>query len=87
MRSRSRGPNIPSNKQSSNTLQLLQAMQNAFATNSGSNMNSGFFPHGPHTSDPEGYQRFNITLARTVDENGNPGIMGAVAPDNVNILP
>jgi len=87
MESRSRGPNIPSNKQSANTLQLLQAMQNAFAANSGSNVNSGFFPHGPHTSDPEGYQRFNIILARTVDENGNPGIMGAVAPGNVNILP
>jgi len=85
LESRGFSPSTNSNtKQPANTLQLLQAMQNAFSSNS-NNAPPGFFPQ--HNNDPEGYQRFNIILARTVDENGNPGIMGAVSPGNVNIFP
>ena len=39
-------------------------------------------------NDPEGSRRFNIFLARTVDPEGNPGIMGAIAPPQAgNIFP
>ena len=39
-------------------------------------------------NDPPGSKRFNIFLARTVDPEGNPGIMGAIAPPQAgNIFP
>ena len=39
-------------------------------------------------NDPPGSRRFNIFLARTVDPEGNPGIMGAIAPPEVgNLFP
>ncbi len=39
-------------------------------------------------NDPEGSKRFNIFLARTVDKDGTPGIMGAIAPPQVgNLFP
>jgi hypothetical protein len=39
-------------------------------------------------NDPEGSRRFNIFLARTVDKDGTPGIMGAIAPPQVgNLFP
>mmetsp|Transcript_18288 Transcript_18288/g.52331 ORF Transcript_18288/g.52331 Transcript_18288/m.52331 type:complete len:1286 (+) Transcript_18288:79-3936(+) len=39
-------------------------------------------------NDPPGSRRFNIFLARTVDPEGNPGIMGAIAPPQAgNIFP
>lgn len=39
-------------------------------------------------NDPEGSRRFNIFLARTVDPEGKPGIMGAIAPPQAgNIFP
>lgn len=38
--------------------------------------------------DPEGSRRFNIFLARTVDANGVPGILGAIAPPQAgNVFP
>ena len=51
----------------------------------------GFTPHNQNASgqnDPEGSRRFNIFLARTVDPNGTPGIVGAVAPPEAgNLFP
>jgi SpoVK/Ycf46/Vps4 family AAA+-type ATPase len=46
-------------------------------------------PHGEMgQNDPEGSRRFNIFLARTVDANGTPGIVGAVAPPEAgNLFP
>lgn len=39
-------------------------------------------------NDPPGSKRFNIFLARTVDNEGNPGIFGAVAPPQAgNLFP
>lgn len=39
-------------------------------------------------NDPEGSRRFNIFLARTVDANGVPGILGAIAPPQAgNLFP
>jgi hypothetical protein len=39
-------------------------------------------------NDPEGSRRFNIFLARTVDKDNAPGIMGAIAPPQVgNLFP
>lgn len=52
--------------------------------------NGGFGPNNNASGihDPEGSQRFNIFLARTIDESGNPGIMGAVAPPSAgNVFP
>ena len=36
-------------------------------------------------NDPEGSRRFNIFLARTVDQFGKPQIMGTIAPPQVMI--
>jgi ATPase family AAA domain-containing protein 1 len=51
----------------------------------------GFSPQNQNASgqnDPEGSRRFNIFLARTVDPNGQPGIMGAIAPPQAgNLFP
>lgn len=51
----------------------------------------GFSPHNQNASgqnDPEGSRRFNIFLARTVDPNGVPGILGAIAPPQAgNLFP
>ena len=51
----------------------------------------GFTPHNQNASgrnDPEGSRRFNIFLARTLDPNGTPGIVGAVAPPEAgNLFP
>jgi hypothetical protein len=51
----------------------------------------GFTPHNQNASgqnDPEGSRRFNIFLARTVDQNGTPGLVGAVAPPEAgNLFP
>ncbi|KAL7557887.1 hypothetical protein ACA910_010934 [Epithemia clementina (nom. ined.)] len=51
----------------------------------------GFTPNNQHASgqnDPAGSRRFNIFLARSVDADGNPGIMGAVAPPQAgNLFP
>ena len=39
-------------------------------------------------NDPEGSRRFNIFLARTLDGQGNPGILGAIAPPQAgNLFP
>ena len=39
-------------------------------------------------NDPEGSRRFNIFLARTVDQNGQPGVLGAIAPPQAgNLFP
>jgi len=39
-------------------------------------------------NDPEGSRRFNIFLARTIDKDGTPGIMGAIAPPQAgNLFP
>ena len=39
-------------------------------------------------NDPEGSRRFNIFLARTLDGEGNPGILGAIAPPQAgNLFP
>mmetsp|Transcript_20621 Transcript_20621/g.44553 ORF Transcript_20621/g.44553 Transcript_20621/m.44553 type:complete len:1773 (+) Transcript_20621:195-5513(+) len=39
-------------------------------------------------NDPEGSRRFNIFLARTVDQTGRPQIMGTIAPPNAgNLFP
>ena len=51
----------------------------------------GFSPQNQNASgqnDPEGSRRFNIFLARTVDGEGNPGILGAIAPPQAgNLFP
>lgn len=51
----------------------------------------GFSPNNQNASgqnDPEGSRRFNIFLARTVDNNGTPGILGAIAPPQAgNLFP
>jgi SpoVK/Ycf46/Vps4 family AAA+-type ATPase len=51
----------------------------------------GFTPHNQNASgqnDPAGSRRFNIFLARTVDQNGTPGLVGAVAPPEAgNLFP
>ena len=51
----------------------------------------GFSPQNQNASgqnDPEGSRRFNIFLARTVDHNGHPGILGAIAaPQAGNLFP
>ena len=51
----------------------------------------GFSPQNQNASgqnDPEGSRRFNIFLARTVDTEGNPGILGAIAPPQAgNLFP
>ena len=51
----------------------------------------GFTPHNQNASgqnDPEGSRRFNIFLARTMDPNGRPGVIGAVAPPEAgNLFP
>jgi ATP-dependent 26S proteasome regulatory subunit len=51
----------------------------------------GFSPQNQNASgqnDPEGSRRFNIFLARTVDPNGTPGILGAIAqPQAGNLFP
>lgn len=51
----------------------------------------GFSPNNQNASgqhDPEGSRRFNIFLARTVDPDGTPGILGAIAPPQAgNLFP
>jgi hypothetical protein len=51
----------------------------------------GFSPHNQNASgqnDPEGSRRFNIFLARTIDANDQPGILGAIAPPEAgNLFP
>lgn len=51
----------------------------------------GFSPNNQNASgqhDPEGSRRFNIFLARTVDPDGMPGILGAIAPPQAgNLFP
>ncbi len=51
----------------------------------------GFSPQNQNASgqnDPEGSRRFNIFLARTVDNVGQPGILGAIAPPQAgNLFP
>ena len=51
----------------------------------------GFSPHNQNASgqnDPEGSRRFNIFLARTMDAQGVPGILGAIAPPQAgNLFP
>jgi ATPases of the AAA+ class len=63
------------------------------------NSQSGFQPGNPFgfnqqninasgINDPEGSRRFNIFLARTVEKDGNAGIMGAIAPPQAgNLFP
>jgi len=57
----------------------------------GNNMRA--FSFGPNNNasgvnDPEGSKRFNIFLGRTQDKDGNPGIMGAIAPPEAgNLFP
>ena len=50
-----------------------------------------FSPNNQHAmgqNDPPGSRRFNIFLARTVDADGKPGILGAVAPPQAgNLFP
>jgi hypothetical protein len=51
----------------------------------------GFSPQNQNASgqnDPEGSRRFNIFLARTMDQAGQPGILGAIAPPQAgNLFP
>lgn len=51
----------------------------------------GFSPQNQNASgqnDPEGSRRFNIFLARTIDNAGQPGILGAIAPPQAgNLFP
>ena len=51
----------------------------------------GFSPHNQNASgqnDPEGSRRFNIFLSRTIDADGTPGILGAIAPPQAgNLFP
>jgi len=51
----------------------------------------GFSPQNQNASgrnDPEGSRRFNIFLARTTDAEGQPGILGAIAPPQAgNLFP
>ncbi|GAX11255.1 hypothetical protein FisN_34Hh023 [Fistulifera solaris] len=51
----------------------------------------GFSPNNQNASgqhDPEGSRRFNIFLARTIDPDGTPGILGAIAPPQAgNLFP
>jgi SpoVK/Ycf46/Vps4 family AAA+-type ATPase len=51
----------------------------------------GFSPQNQNASgqnDPQGSRRFNIFLARTVDANNQPGILGAIAPPQAgNLFP
>jgi hypothetical protein len=51
----------------------------------------GFSPQNQNASgqhDPEGSRRFNIFLARTVDAQGTPGVLGAIAqPQAGNLFP
>jgi ATPase family associated with various cellular activities (AAA) len=51
----------------------------------------GFSPNNQNASgqnDPEGSRRFNIFLARSVDGEGNAGIIGAIAPPQAgNLFP
>ena len=50
-----------------------------------------FSPNNQNASgqhDPEGSRRFNIFLARTIDADGTPGILGAIAPPQAgNLFP
>jgi len=51
----------------------------------------GFSPQNQNASgqnDPEGSRRFNIFLIRTIDQNGQPGILGSIAPPQAgNLFP
>jgi SpoVK/Ycf46/Vps4 family AAA+-type ATPase len=51
----------------------------------------GFSPQNQNASgqfDPEGSRRFNFFLARTMDQNGQPGLLGAIAPPQAgNMFP
>jgi len=56
-----------------------------------SNSYFGFSPQNQNASgihDPVGSKRFNIFLARTVDQNGQPSLLGCVAPPEAgNLFP
>jgi hypothetical protein len=56
-----------------------------------SNPYFGFSPQNQNASgqnDPEGSRRFNIFLARTVDEHGQPALLGCIAPPSAgNLFP
>ena len=51
----------------------------------------GFSPQNQNASgqnDPEGSRRFNIFLARTTDEHGQPALLGCIAPPSAgNLFP
>lgn len=69
-----------------------QELQDASSRNmQGSAPWFGFSPQNQNASgqnDPEGSRRFNIFLARTIDQNGQPGILGAIAPPQAgNLFP
>jgi len=60
----------------------------------GMTMPTGDISHSHHSinasgiNDPEGSRRFNIFLARTMDKDGKPGIIGAIAPPSAgNLFP
>eukprot|EP00592_Proboscia_alata_P013653 CAMPEP_0194390586 /NCGR_PEP_ID=MMETSP0174-20130528/110902_1 /TAXON_ID=216777 /ORGANISM="Proboscia alata, Strain PI-D3" /LENGTH=1716 /DNA_ID=CAMNT_0039184117 /DNA_START=459 /DNA_END=5609 /DNA_ORIENTATION=- len=87
-----------SNANNNNNNNPFNIMSNVFGTPNNNNPQSqqggnSFAVFGPNNNasgqnDPEGSRRFNIFLARTVDENNNPGIMGAVAPPQAgNLFP
>ena len=91
-------PFIMSNNPSSVNYPFSSPDQNGSYTNM--NMPSGPngdarvpFSFGPNNNasgmnDPEGSRRFNIFLGRTQDKDGNPGIMGAIAPPQAgNLFP
>jgi len=75
----------------------LEESQEHFGNSSGEMNNAGsksFFgfsdqhQNASGQNDPEGSQRFNIFLTRTQDQNGQPGIVGAIAtPKAGNLFP
>jgi hypothetical protein len=85
-------PQQPHNPFSGMSNMPPSSVQGSFTTNEGGGGGPfGFNQQNINASgvnDPEGSKRFNIFLARTVDKDGTPGIMGAIAPPQVgNLFP
>ncbi|KAL3945079.1 MAG: hypothetical protein SGBAC_000808, partial [Bacillariaceae sp.] len=78
----SAGNNMNMNQNNNNNMPMGLPGQPPFHGFSNQNQNaSGQF-------DPEGSRRFNFFLARTMDQNGQPGLLGAIAPPQAgNMFP
>jgi len=87
--------NNPSNVHMYNNVPFPTRDQNGNMNTPNKNNGNNFSPFsfGPNNNasgvnDPEGSRRFNIFLGRTQDKDGNPGIMGAIAPPQAgNLFP